>query len=374
MKNKKTVILVANRGFAIWNSRLKLINRLMTDGYEVIVIVAKDEYGTKLEKVCSQVIYIPIYRGGFSFLKDYSFYKLLKEIYKIYKPILIQHYNAKPVILGSLAAKKNSPNSVIVNTITGLGHAFIKSKALQLLASVGYKKALKNTSKIVFQNQDDMKLFIKRKFVLGKLCTYIPGSGVDIDKFMPVNHEPTEELRVYFIGRLIWQKGLQEFLDIAERIKQDCNNVSFHIVGEIDSIHPDSISMEKLKYYENNGIVVYEGYQYDMRKVYRRADLILFPSHREGFPRVILEASASGVPSVGFNVAGVKEAIINDKTGFLVCFNDKESLFEKTISLLNDNKKRNEFGKNARKMVEENYSLDKITSLYINLYKEIGLK
>ncbi len=370
-KTKKTIILVANRGFAIWNSRYQLITKLKDKGYHIVVVVSHDEYGEKLTKICDKVIYTNIQRGGFSLASDYKFYQNLKKIYKFYQPILVQHYNSKPVILGSLAARNMHPQVRIVNTITGLGHAFIKSKILEIFVSFGYLFALKCCSEVVFQNQDDMNLFKKKKLIPKETGIYIPGSGVNLKKFTPQHRKDNNVVNVYFIGRLIWQKGLREFLQVAEEIKKEYFNVHFYIVGEIDKNHPDSIDLKEFKKFQENNIVTYEGYKRNIQKVYANADLILFLSYREGFPRVVLEASASEVPTIGFNVPGVKEAIIDGKTGFLVDMNDFELLISKVVILIKNKSLRKTFGINARKFIGKNFSISKITEQYINLYKSL---
>ncbi len=344
----------------------------MEKGHKVIVVVAYDKYGLELEKICTKVIYTKIHRGAFSLISDFKLIVTLKNLYNNYDPLIVHHFNAKPVILGSIAAKLSLANVKVINTITGLGHAFIKSIILKFVVIIAYKISLKMSSEIVFQNDDDYKFFKRKKLVPINLGLFIPGAGVNLKKFLP-KKKYNKNINVYFIGRLIWQKGFKEFLEISISIKKNYNNVFFHVVGEIDSKHPDSIDLNELKKYEKNNVIQYHGYKNNMNKVYQNADIVLFLSYREGFPRVVLEASASGIPSIGFKVPGVKEAIIDNETGFLVNFKDLDAIYKKLELLIKDKALRKKLGDRARKIAEEKFSLVKITDQYLDLYKNLGL-
>jgi glycosyltransferase involved in cell wall biosynthesis len=370
----KVVILVANRCFAIWNSRLELIKKLKEKGYRIIVIAAKDEYSSKLESVGVDIIYVEIKRGGFSLQNDLQLYKTIKKAYKEYLPTLVQLYNAKPVMIGSYLAKYLPRQSIIISTITGLGYAFENSFFLQKIAGLAYRISLRYCNKVVFQNKDDKDLFVENKFVPLDKTESITGSGVDTEKFQ-FQEKNNNTIKIYFVGRLLWQKGIREFVEVAQQITPFCPNCSFHIVGELEPNHPNAVPSSFLQAQQNLGLICYHGYKNDMVSVYKDADILLFPSfYREGIPRVVLEASASGVIPVGFDVPGVRESIDDKKSGYLVPKHDVNALVDNLKKLINNKDLRKTMSKDGRDFIVKKFSIDKITEEYLQLYKKLGLE
>jgi len=368
-----TVVFVANRGYALTSSRIPLIKRFIESGWKVVIATADDAESQSL--VDLGVVLQPVYfsRGGVAFAQDISAYKQLLNIYNKWKPSLIHHFHAKPVILGTLVARRLLGSSVsIVNTITGLGHAFINGGWIAKLAGFGYKFALPKSNMTIFQNNDDYALFLSNRWVNHDSTKVIASSGVDIAKFAFVDRSirDGDSPVVIMLGRLLRQKGILEFAEVAERVQMSLPKARFLLAGEEDLVHPDSLSIESIQNYDG---VEYLGRLDDVLPLLEMADLLLFPSYREGVPRAVLEAAATGLPTIGYEVPGVKEAVVNNLTGYLIHFNDVDALYERTIELLNDKKLRLTMGKAASERAKKSFDRREIENMYIKTYQELGV-
>jgi len=178
------VIFVANRGYALTSSRIEILQHFIYSGWKVVIATSKDDESNNLTKMGVILEPIKFHRGGLSLVHDINTYSHLLKIYRKWQPKCVHHFNAKPVILGTIAANRALDDSTkIVNTITGLGHAFIKAGLVRLIAGYGYRFALRYSSMTIFQNRDDLSLFITNKWVTKKTSKLIIGSGVELNKF-----------------------------------------------------------------------------------------------------------------------------------------------------------------------------------------------
>jgi len=369
-----TVVFVANRGYALTSSRTNLLKHFLSCGWNVVIATAVDKESESLLDLGVFLEPVSFDRGGFSLLADLKTSRRLYSIYKKWRPSLVQHFHAKPVILGTLMARQALAGSVrIVNTITGLGHAFIVGGSSAKLASLGYRLALPKADMTVFQNADDHALFAKQGWVSNSKSKIIVSSGIDMQRFPFVEREGEKNKApvIVMLGRLLMQKGLEEFVEVARRIHKDIPNAKFLWAGEEDLVHPDSVSARWL---QDKKDVEYVGRLANVRNLLEKADLLLFPSYREGVPRVVLEASAMGIPTVGFAVPGVREVVKNEQTGYLVENKNIEDLASKVKLLLEDKPLRLKMGKAARELVEHEFDINVVAKKYIKVYSQLGGK
>lgn len=371
----KRIVFVANRGYALTSSRTSIIQRFLSSGWEVIIATAADVESQKLCNLGAYLEPVVFNRGGLALAADMSAYRRLHTIYRKWKPALIHHFHAKPVVFGSLAAYRALGDAVqVVNTITGLGHAFITGGLPAQIASLGYKFALPRTAATIFQNRDDRALFLERGWVKEHQARLITSSGVNIKRFSFKDRHGRDESQpiIVMLGRLLRQKGIPEFVEVANYILQRWPKAKFLIAGEEDPVHPDAIAVEWLR--EQKG-VEYLGRLTDVIHLLSKADLLLFPSYyREGAPRVVLEAAAMGLPTVGFNVPGVREVVLDEETGYLVPDRDVGALTDGVTRLLENESLRLRMGENARKMVEDSFDVSAIEEQYFNVYRDLGFE
>ena len=171
------------------------------------------------------------------------------------------------------------------------------------------------------------------------------------------------------LGRLLRQKGIPEFVEVARRIRQRWPRARFLLAGEEDPVHPDAVTVEWVR---QQGGVEYLGRLSDVRPMLAEADLLLFPSYREGVPRVVMEAAAAGLPTVAFNVPGVREAVRDGETGYLVADRDMEALTGWVSALLDNGEHRVRMGRAARDLAERAFDIRAIYEQYLDVYRELG--
>ena len=366
-------IFSANRGYALTSSRASLIQRFLDHGWIVVLATADDEESRSLAELGAQLEPVVFNRGGLSPVADWKAYRRLRAIYDRWQPSLIQHFHAKPVIFGTLAARKALGNSVrIFNAITGLGHAFITGGLGARLAGWGYSASMRRGDVAIFQNRDDRQLFLDRGWVNDEQARLIASSGVDVERFSVADRSDREGQApvVVMLGRLLNQKGIPEFVEVARRIRQRWPEARFLLAGEEDLVHPDAVTADWI---HGQGSVEYLGRLSDVGPLLAQADLLLFPSYyREGTPRVVLEAAATGLPTVGFDVPGVREAVRDGETGFLAPDRDVDALTERVSRLLGDGSQRLAMGKAARQMVETEFDMRAVEQQYLAVYRELG--
>ncbi|QIB65974.1 glycosyltransferase family 4 protein [Kineobactrum salinum] len=369
----QTILFSANRGYALKSSRKNIISLFLDRGWRVVLATADDPESRYLCKFGALLEPVNFSRGGFSPIHDILSVNRLRYIYNKYRPDVVHHFHAKPVIFGSLVARYTLRDSCrVVNTITGLGHAFVTGGWLSHAAGLGYKLSLKNADMTIFQNRDDQKLFGGRGWVaIHKQCLIV-GSGVDLKKFEFRTRDcgSARQPVVVMLGRLLKQKGIEEFVSVARAVKEQCPQARFVWAGELDPVHPDAVSETWINRQPD---IEYAGRLDDVRPLLSSADVLLFPSHREGVPRAVMEAAAVGLPTVGFRVPGVREAVEDDVTGYLLAIGDVSGLTARVLLLLQNDELRQEMGKNARRMAEKMFDIKSIEQAYFSLYRKLGV-
>ncbi len=371
---KPCVIFVANRGYGLFSSRLILMKYFLSHGWTVVAAAAPDIYLEKLNDVGITIEPVPFYRGGLSLENDWKAFEKLLRVYKKFSPHLVHHFQAKPIIMGTIAAKKNC-KAKIVNTVTGLGHAFIHGGIVKYLASLGYRLCLSRSDMTVFQNHDDLNFSLTKKWVSIEKTKLIIGSGVDIQRFKPTQiFDYKSTPRILMVARLLWQKGVLEFVESAKLLKKIFPNVLFQLVGERDLIHPDAVSEKWIQDVVDQEIIQYLGYITDIYSILSSSYLVVLPSYREGLPRILLEAAACGVPAVTTSAPGCREAVVDGETGWLVPPRDSGALAQAISRVIEDPVLRSRAGRSARKRIEKMFDIQIIAEQQIAVYREIGIQ
>ena len=371
---KPCVIFVANRGFGLTGSRLALLQHFVSSGWRVVAATAADAGAAQLVARGVTVEPVAFNRGGPALFLDGQALLALRRLYRRRRPALIHHFNAKPIILGTLAAWLAGCGSV-VNTITGLGHAFIRGGLTYYLAVAAYNVFLSRSKATIFQNPDDWRLFVQRGWVPAPLARLIASSGVDTLHFRPVvaRRAPAGSPRVLMVARLLWQKGVGEFIEAAELVKEIYPAASFELAGEWDPVHPDAVDEKWIQSAAGSGIIEFLGYVTAMERQLPVRDIFVLPSYREGAPRVLLEAAACGLPVVTTDVPGCRDVVVEGVTGLLVPPRDSQALARAIIKLLQNPELRRQMGRAGRQRVEANFDVGAVTHKYLALYRELGI-
>lgn len=369
------IVFSANRGYALTSSRRSLLATFMSSGWRVVIATADDTESQELADLGAHVEQVVIHRGGLKLAGDVEAYRRLTQVYRKWQPSVVHHFHAKPVIFGTLAARRAMSRAVrVVNTITGLGHAFTTGGLSARLSAVGYRLASTQADVTVFQNRDDRALFLKRGWIEKERARLVTGSGVDIDHFSLIDRtgRDTKTPTVVMLGRLLAQKGIPEFAETARRLRSRWPGANFLLAGEEDSGHPDALSRDWIA---SQKAVEYVGRLSDVKPLLARADMLLFPStYREGVPRVVMEAAATGLPTVAFDVPGVVEAVNDGETGYLVPARDMDALTARVEELLVDVDRRIRMGQAARALAEQAFDIRTIEAQYLSLYRQLGVE
>jgi glycosyltransferase involved in cell wall biosynthesis len=360
------IIFSSNIAWSIFNFRLKLLKSLQDDGHEIYPVAFPDEYSEKLIDEGFHFTAVNLNNNGTNPLKDlksiYSYYRIYKKI----RPDVICHNAIKPNIYGTIAA--GMLNIPVVNNISGLGTLFIKKSFPTQIAKLLYRFSQRKASKIFFQNKDDLNLFLENKLIENSKAQVIPGSGVNTLRFIP--NEAKEEgldFTFLFIGRLLYDKGIREYVEAVQLLKKKYPRTKFCILGPLYENNATAITKETLTNWINSDAIIYLGQTDRVEEVMKVADCVVLPSYREGLSKVLIEASSMGLPIVTTNVPGCRDVVINNETGFLCEVKNSKDLANKMEKmLLLSVKERMKMGYYARKRAIEVFD----EQIIIRHYKE----
>jgi glycosyltransferase involved in cell wall biosynthesis len=377
--NKKTIAIVINTSWNIFNFRMGLIKALQENGYRIIAIAPRDEYSQRIEEMDIPYYDIFINNKGTNPIEDaklvFSFYSLYKKL----SPDIILQYTIKPNIYGSMAA--GMLGIPVISNISGLGTVFLNNNLSSKIARLLYKVALKTPKKIFFQNSHDKILFIESKLVDASKAKILPGSGINTEKFKPVNREreDNEGIKFLFIARLLKDKGLIEYVEAAKKIIdqrqkgiQKEKKPKFFILGAYYPGNPTAITENEMKRWEKEGLVHYLGTSDDVKSVIENHDCIVLPSYREGLSRVLLEGASMAKPIITSDVPGCREVVDDGINGYLCKVQDTNSLAEqmkKIIAL--STKERKLMGQKGREKVIKEFHKKIVIYKYLKAIKRI---
>lgn len=358
MRDKKTIALVANSTWNIYNFRLNLIDKFIDEGLDVVVIAPVDEYLTYKEQYPSVRHYglRMLDRDSTNPLKDLLLVFELIRKYKAIKPDLVLHFTNKPNIYGGIAARWVNISSIAV--VTGLGYAFINNGFIKNIISFLYKISGRYHKKFIFENIEDRELFISMGIISSDNSISIKGCGVDTSYYHPYpNGKINDKTTFTFIGRLLYDKGIREFVEAARMIRTERDDVNFWIVGELDAQNPATVDKDDLVSWVEEDIVYYHGFLKDVRPVIADSDCIVLPSYREAIPRTITEGMSMSKPVITTQTAGCREAVDEGINGYLVGVKNAHSIVVAMKKFLNlTHAQRVEMGKAGRKKAQKEFN------------------
>lgn len=315
---------------------------------------------------------LPLAQHGTNPLTEIKTIRAMVTLYRDLKPDLVHHVSIKPVIYGGLAGRITKVPA-IVGAMSGLGRVFsdtdAKSKLLRQIVRPLFKLALShpNTS-MIFQNPDDKRAFIDMGLISENRSELIRGSGVDLDIFSP-EPEQTGKPVILFAGRLMWKKGVAEFVSSARVLHQKAR---FVIVGYTESSSPDAVSLEQLQAWADEGIIEWWGKRDDMPAVFAQSHIVCLPSsYGEGVPKVLIEAAACERPIVATDSAGCREITHDGENGILFAVGDTDALIQALETLIDSSELRQKMGKRGREIAQSGFSLAQVTEQTLALYARL---
>ncbi len=373
-QRRPLIAILTNNDDDIYCFRKELIEGLLAEGYDLLISCP---YGEKLD-LMQHVAYLyddPIIdRRGTNVFADYKLYRHYKKLFMQHRPDVVLTYTAKPNVYGSAAAR--DLKIPYINNVTGLGSVLKKKGLMRAFIMMLFRFAYRGAACVMFQNSTNMALAEKERMLKGDRML-IPGSGVDIERYplqaYPNGGDGVQGDRIVFnyIGRILKDKGVDDYLAAAERIKDKYPNTEFNLLGFIE---PTEMHYHaKLQALENRGIVVYRGSQKDVRPYIARAHAIIHPStYGEGMSNVLLENASSGRFIITTDNPGCQETVLNEQTGFIYHGGDVDALVMQIEAFLSlPNERRKAMGEAGRRYVKENFSRSIVVEAYKNKISRI---
>lgn len=359
----KKIVIISNTVGLIYKFKFEFLEELNKLNYKIFLLAQnenEEEYLEKLKEINIEFFNIKISRRGMNLLKDFiiiiKYYFLIKKI----NPDYIYTFSIKPNIYGGLVSK--ILNKKYVANITGMGSLFQKKKIILNTVNKIYKIALANAKNIFFENNENMKYFVENKIIERNKGLLISGSGVNLNKFYPLDKKSNNEKIIFlFIGRIMKEKGIEEYLEVATEVKN--RNVEFWILGKYEEKKYVKI-IEKLSKKE---IVNYLGETTDIRMIMKECDYLVQPSYHEGMSNVILEASAMGKLVLASDISGCKEAIYDEK--FLFKSKSSLELKNKILEVLKNGIDQRDIT-NQMKFISDNFSRENVVKRMINIIEK----
>lgn len=369
-RQPRLLIIVNDAAFFV-SHRLPIAVAALEAGYEVAVAVPSNcKARQKIENKNIRFLELPLPRGKGRAKDEFFAIRTMWNLIGDFQPDLVHLVTAKPVIFGGLLCRfRQVP---ILAAISGLGHSFVfddlKSRLQRLALLLGYGVALKRNCAIaVFQNEENLRIF-REAGIIGDRHVMIRGSGAKLSDFDPAppSHE---ELTVLMPSRMLWTKGVGEFVEAARLLKARGFRARFTLAGSPDEGNPASISAHQLSAWHEEGVIEWLGFQSNIAATLKKSDVVALPSYYpEGLPKSLIDASAAGRPIVTTNVPGCRDAIIEGQTGFLCRPRDSEDLANKIELLLGDESSRLKMGRAARVFAEREFAIEEVVARHLDCY------
>ena len=369
---KRRLVFVVTEGWWLWLHWAGLLKAAWTAGYDVTVVTRAGEHQERIRELGFDFLNMDFDRGRLSPTVNLRTLRRLHTIYRRIRPDLVHHIALQPTVLGSAAATLAGIPAV-VNTITGMGHV-LASESLRfrllkslLLPTLGWVSRRSHT---IVQNSDDAKVFVRQLGARAERVTVVRGVGVDLQRFTP-SPEPEGPVRVAMVSRLLWTKGVGEFIEAASSVRKFRKNIIFTLVGVPDESNPAAVPYCQVEAWVAADLVEWWGFQNDIAEVWSRSHIAALPSWREGLPTSLLEAAACGRPIVTTDMPGCREAVRHGDNGLLVPIHDPRALSEAIITLADDPVRRTAMGAAGRSLVEKNFGSLRINEETLRVYERV---
>ena len=373
--NKPRLLLLITEDSYLWSHRLHLARAARDAGFDVNVVTRIGNYEKQLKQEGFTLVPIPFLRRGRQPIGELYGVLKLAQLYRRLRPDIVHHVAMKPILYGSWAARLAGVPAV-VNAVAGLGYGFIAEGWQAGVLRAGLRKGLRSAfalsnSKVIFQNREDFERMVREKIVRSEQAVLIRGAGVDLTKYVPSAEECCDVPLVVLGGRMLWHKGIKEFIAAARILKQNSVRTRFVLVGNTDPDNPDSLSEAELLSYQKEGIVEWWGHREDIPRILASAQVVVLPSYTEGLPKILLEACACARPVVACANAGCREIVRDGENGFLVPPKDAGALAGAIKVLLQDAKLRERMGRRGREIVINEFSVEQVVRQTLQVYHEL---
>lgn len=374
------IILFANTDWYLFNFRLSLAKALQAQGHEVLLISPPGEYGARLMALGLRWEALPMDRKSLNPLQELRFLIYLCRLYRREQLALVHHFTIKCVVYGSIAALV-ARVPARVNAVAGMGYVFtnqaLKARLLRPIVRGLMRLVLNGRgARVILQNHDDMAAFAETGLARPDLTRLVMGSGVDLVRFTPSaqpvtvssNAQPT---RVVLAARLLWDKGIAEYVQAARHLKAKGLSIRFLLAGAPDAGNPAAIPQATLEGWQAEGLIELLGQVGDMAALFSNVDMVVLPSYREGLPKSLIEAAACALPLVTTDVPGCREVVTHELNGLLVPVKDAIALAGAIERLHRDPVWARQLGLAARERAIAEFDERIVVEKTLNVYREL---
>lgn len=370
---RKKIVYVVNVDWFFLSHRLPLALEALRIGCDVFLVAKDSGRGDEVRSYGIKFINLDFERSGKNPLKELKVIFDLRRIYDQIQPDVLHHVTLKPCIYGTIASRKLSRKIRTINAISGLGYTFTNNRnslrKIILLRLMKWSFSTKETS-FIFQNPDDKKFYDALGYLNKDNFIVIKGSGVDEKHFSYEYPKKKQKVTIILLARMLKDKGIQEFIDAANILKNEHSSMSeFILVGGIDEENPAHIEEKELIAQCDQEYIKWLGHRSDVKELYVNADIVCLPSYREGLPKSLIEAMAVGRPIITTDAIGCKECVDDGVNGYLVPVKDNTILAERIKRLILNRELRIKMGIESREKMVREMSLNKVIKETFKFYE-----
>jgi len=372
MTERPRLLYLITEDWYFWSHRLDLARAAMKAGFEVTIATRVTKHGERIRQEGFRLLPISLVRRSMNPFSEMVAALELLRLYRRERPMIAHHVALKPIMYGALAAWLAGV-PIVVNAFAGLGYAFTDRRRHSGFLGGCLRRALRillrlSRSIVVFQNREDRDLLMQEGVISEECAKVIPGSGVDTDVFTARCSSAGVPI-VMLASRMLWDKGIAEFVGAARSLRRQGVTARFVLVGRCDEHNPAAIDPRSIQEWIGQGVVEWWGHRDDMADILADATVVVLPSYREGLPKVLLEAAACGKPLVATDVPGCRDVVMQGVNGLLVPPRDDRALASAIQSLLSDASLRAKMGVAGRELVVRSFSVAAVATQVVDLYQ-----
>jgi len=367
------IAVVSNTCWYLFNFRLNLMLALQAAGHTVVAVAPDDVYAQRIRDAGVAFEAVPISGGGTHPVHELQSVLRLGAVFRRHRVDLVLSYTPKGNLYSALACI--ALRIPFLPNVSGLGRAFIRKSLVTRVAKTLYRLTFGRAHRVFFQNLDDMAVFVDAGLVRAGQAERLPGSGVDLSRFSPTPPvvRPAEAPVFLLVARMLWDKGVGEYVEAARSVRALHPGACFQLLGFLDVANPSAIPRTQVEAWVAEGVVEYLGPTDDVRPFLVQADCVVLPSYREGVPRTLLEAAATARPVITTDAPGCRDTVLDGETGFLCRPADAPDLAEKLLRFVAlAPEERRAMGQRGRAFVEQNFDERLVIGRYLAVVGDVA--
>ena len=370
-----SILYLVTEDWYFWSHRRNLALAAKKAGYHVIVATREGDFAERIRAQGFELVPVRMRRRGLGLISELAAISDLVQIYRRLRPCIVHHIAMKPVVYGAIAARIAGVEHV-VSTVAGLGYLYVSGgfKAGWMRFAVQRVLGLflnRDGQAVIVQNPDDQEQLARSGVLDADRMVLIRGSGVDTSAYKP-RAEPAGIPTIVLASRMLWSKGVGEFVEAARRMSKMDIPVRFVLAGRVDPDNPDAVPPDRLEEWHRAGIVEWRGWIEDIRVILAQAHIVCLPSmYGEGVPKVLIEAAACEIAIVTTDTPGCREIVRDGFNGTLIPVRDPKALVDSFRVLFDDPELRSRYGRNGRQLVKEEFGLEAVNEATLAVYERL---